>query len=205
MALPTRLTRICRSRVGSVWMVSGIGPAYSALSESPLASARTLISETTSASVSHGETASRSDFELAGLDFRQVQDVVDDFSRCSPLRWIVAAASMVSGSVGPLQQQIGESHDGGHGRADFVAHVGQEFALGRGGRLGRDSWPFGGLPRFVFIWMMPTSTLATALRKPFPARPTVCARRSPPPIPPCAGKPAVRARHGNRGVGPPWR
>jgi len=32
--------------------------------------------------------------------------------------------------VGRIDEQIGEAHDGGHGRADLVAHVRQEGALG---------------------------------------------------------------------------
>ena len=51
-------------------------------------------------------------------------------SRYSPLRLIVWAASTSSGLRRSAQQDVGEAEDGGHGRADFVAHVGQEFALG---------------------------------------------------------------------------
>ena len=40
-----------------------------------------------------------------------------------------------------LEQHLGESQDGAHGRADLVTHVRQEFAFGLAGRLG-------GLPGF---------------------------------------------------------
>ena len=35
-----------------------------------------------------------------------------------------------------LGQQIGIAENGRHGRADFVAHVREKFALGQAGRLG---------------------------------------------------------------------
>ena len=76
--------------------------------------------------------------ELAGLDLREVEDVVDDrqqrlgrvarpwsrYSRCSAVE------------VG-VEHQLGHADDAVHRRADLVAHVGQELALGAVGRLGR--------------------------------------------------------------------
>ena len=69
-------------------------------------------------------------FQLAGLDLRKVKNVIDDRQQVPP------------GSVDLLQpfslrrrdaialQQVGKAKDGIHRRADFVAHVGQEGALG---------------------------------------------------------------------------
>ena len=54
-AFPTRLTRICRSRKGSVWIVSGISPSYSTSSERFFALARTAISDRTSEARVKGE------------------------------------------------------------------------------------------------------------------------------------------------------
>ena len=50
-------------------------------------------------------------------------------SRASLLVRIVSAKSRCSSSRVVLQQQPGHADDGVHGRADFVAHVGQESAL----------------------------------------------------------------------------
>ena len=50
------------------------------------------------------------------------------------------------------QRQFGHADDAVHGRADFVAHRGQELALGAVGRFGRvlgDSQLLFGLPQFV--------------------------------------------------------
>ena len=72
---------------------------------------------------------------LAGFNFGEVQDVVDDaqqdFTRAAHFFNVVA---LVLVQVG-LQHQVAHANDGVHGRADLMAHVGQEIALAAVGRL----------------------------------------------------------------------
>ena len=56
--------------------------------------------------------------------------------RWSPLRRMMSRASRVLGIVELSGEDVGVAEDGRHGRADLVAHVGQEFALGAVGRVG---------------------------------------------------------------------
>ena len=73
---------------------------------------------------------------LSGFDLREVQDVVEQpqqrTRRAFGLAGIVALACRQRGLV----QQRQHAQDGIHRRADLVAHVGQEVALGLGGLLG---------------------------------------------------------------------
>ncbi|MNU80360.1 hypothetical protein D3C71_699910 [compost metagenome] len=66
------------------------------------------------------------DFELARLDFAEIQDVIDQaqqvLSRPLDLFDVVALAR---GQLGG-QSQVAHANHGVHGRADLVAHVGQE-------------------------------------------------------------------------------
>ncbi len=74
--------------------------------------------------------------QLAGLDLRQVQDVVDDvqqvFGRGGDLAHLVELARVVEAAA----QQVRQAQDRIHRRADLVAHVGQEIALGAVGLIG---------------------------------------------------------------------
>jgi hypothetical protein len=74
--------------------------------------------------------------ELAGFDLGKVQDIVDDAQQ-------VLAGAQDLGQVIALpragvghQCQAAHADDGIHGRADFVAHVGQEVRFHARGRLG---------------------------------------------------------------------
>ena len=75
------------------------------------------------------------ELELAGLDFGKVEDVIDDGEQS-----VGAAAggfdvfALFVGQFG-IQKQGGHADDAIHGRADFVAHVGQEFRFGERGFL----------------------------------------------------------------------
>ena len=51
--------------------------------------------------------------------------------------WTIFRYSRCSRIQVGVQQQFGHAHDSVHGRADFVAHVGQELALGAIGGFGR--------------------------------------------------------------------
>ncbi|MDA0191781.1 MAG: hypothetical protein OSW77_16125, partial [Proteobacteria bacterium] len=76
--------------------------------------------------------------QLAGLDLGEIQDVVEDAQQRAgrPPRFlhVVALARVQPGEF----QQLQESQHGIHRRADLVAHVGHELALGPATRLGGD-------------------------------------------------------------------
>ena len=70
------------------------------------------------------------EIELAGLYLREVEDVVDDVEQ-------PVGRALDEGQVFPLfvvergvEGEVGHAEDGVHRRADLVAHVGQEVALG---------------------------------------------------------------------------
>ena len=75
------------------------------------------------------------EFQFAGLDFGEIENVIDDGEH-----GVGAGAggfdvfALLVGQVG-VEQQRGHADDAVHGRADFVAHVGQEFGLGERGVL----------------------------------------------------------------------
>ena len=70
------------------------------------------------------------DVELAGFDLGEVEDVVDQPQK--GLGGVGDDGRLVAlASVGDLgRQQIREPDDGVHGRADFMAHIGEEFGFG---------------------------------------------------------------------------
>ncbi len=71
------------------------------------------------------------ELELAGLDLRQVEDVVDHLQQVPRgVADLARARSRCSRVVRVAAQQVGQADDGVHRRADLVAHVGQEGALG---------------------------------------------------------------------------
>ena len=78
----------------------------------------------------------RLQFELAGLHLGEVEDVVEQSQqRVGRLQNDVEILALLV-REGGLQGQLGHAHDAVHGGADFVAHVGQEIALGPVGLLG---------------------------------------------------------------------
>ena len=70
--------------------------------------------------------------EMSSTSFKQLQQVLaagaDGLEEVGPLLLVAA--------VGAADQQLGEAEDAVERRADFVAHVGEELALGAVGRLG---------------------------------------------------------------------
>ena len=97
-ALPTRLMRICRRRVGSVWMVSGMGPQNSV---SEARSGRLGTHAHQRGDLGHDcgrRTGGLFQRQLAGLDLGEVQNVVDDVQQILPFRWMVSTASTHGGS-----------------------------------------------------------------------------------------------------------
>ena len=67
--------------------------------------------------------------DLLRLDLREVEDVVDDRQQViGGLGHGIREASLAIVET-RLAQQLGHAHDAVHGRADLVAHRGEEFAL----------------------------------------------------------------------------
>ncbi|MEZ4560022.1 MAG: hypothetical protein R2854_26865 [Caldilineaceae bacterium] len=74
--------------------------------------------------------------QLVGLDLGEVQDVVDDDQqRVAAVADDVGEFPLLLVQLG-VQEQTGHADDRVHGRADLVAHAGQEGALGLVGRVG---------------------------------------------------------------------
>jgi hypothetical protein len=79
----------------------------------------------------------RRDLDLADLEPREVEDVIDDGQQRPAGRGdAVDMAGADPVEARPRRQQAGEADDGGQGRADLMAHIGQEFGLRGGGGLG---------------------------------------------------------------------
>ena len=76
------------------------------------------------------------EFHLAGLDFGEIEDVVDDgeegFAGGADG---VDEVALFAGQRG-LHEEAGHADDAVHGGADFVRHRGEELALGAGGFVG---------------------------------------------------------------------
>ena len=73
--------------------------------------------------------------QLAGFDLGEVQDVIDDGQqRVGAAAGGLDIIALLVRQFG-VQQQGGHADDAVHGRADFVAHVGQELGLGERGFL----------------------------------------------------------------------
>ena len=86
----------------------------------------------------HHRHAQQFHAHAARLDLGQVQHVVDDGQQVLAVAADGAAVHAPLLGIGALvEQHIDEAQDGGHRRADLVAHVGQERALAFHGRLGR--------------------------------------------------------------------
>ena len=76
------------------------------------------------------------EFERAGLDLREVENLVDDGEQAvAALPDRLGEHRLLLGQVG-VEQQAGHADHAVHRRADFVAHVGQEGRLGDVGRVG---------------------------------------------------------------------
>ena len=68
--------------------------------------------------------------ELSGFDLGEVQHVVEDAEKgFAAGAHGLGAVALLAVELG-VQQQAGHADDAVHGRPDFVAHVGQELALG---------------------------------------------------------------------------
>ncbi len=79
----------------------------------------------------HGEVEGMIlELELARFDFGKVENLTDDGQqRVGALPDCLRIVALLGREIG-AEQQAGHADDGVHRRADFVAHVGQEFRLG---------------------------------------------------------------------------
>ena len=88
--------------------------------------------------------------QLAGLDFGKIQDVVDHAQQVLPCLLDLADVVMLARAEARLERQVRHPDDGVHGRADLVAHVGQEVGFERCGffrkLLGAAQFLLGQLP-----------------------------------------------------------
>ena len=75
----------------------------------------------------------RLELELARLDLREVEDVVEDREQRLRRRLDRRQAIALLGRQLAVQRQLGHAEDAVHRRPDFVAHVGEELALGAAG------------------------------------------------------------------------
>ena len=75
-------------------------------------------------------------FELAGLDLGEIEDVVDEAKQGVGRRLHHAEVFALLGVERRVEGQLGHADDAVHGRADLVAHVGQELAFTAAGGLG---------------------------------------------------------------------
>ena len=78
----------------------------------------------------------RGELQLAGFDFGQVEDIVDQGQQVLAALLDGGQAAVTSGSKLPPLEDLGIAQDAVEGRAQLVAHIRQEAALGTIGRLG---------------------------------------------------------------------
>ncbi len=77
----------------------------------------------------------RFQFEHAGLDFREIEDVVDQGQQMPAGAMDFFDIVALSGIKVCSKRQVRHADDAVHRCADFVAHVGKEFAFGSIGRF----------------------------------------------------------------------
>ena len=75
--------------------------------------------------------------EFARLDFREIEDVVDNAQEGFPAVLDGERKIALFGGQPAFQQQVAHPDDAVHGRANFMGHAGQEQRFGLIGRFGR--------------------------------------------------------------------
>ena len=130
MALPSRLTRIWRSRPGSPLSVCGTAAPISTIElEALLVSPQRHRVRRVADGIARVEV-DRVELELARLDPGEVQDVVDDGQQRVGRRFDDPQMLALFGRELGVQHEIGHPDDAVHRRPDLVTHVRQELALG---------------------------------------------------------------------------
>ena len=137
MALPTRLSRTCRSRPASPTRASGTSGCTWQTSSSPFLWARTARVRRVSPSAARKEKSAGSSSSLPASILEKSSRSLMMPSRLSAADLTVSRHCRWSSVSGGVEGQLGHAEDGVHGRADLVADVGQELVLGPVGRLRR--------------------------------------------------------------------
>ncbi len=137
IALLTRFTRICFTRAGSPRTSRGnlrpnAGGKLQPFLGSPM---RHHLDDVFEDRV-HVEV-DRLQFQFPSLDLREVQDVVEEIGKRLAGRLDEPCKTLLLWIERTVQQQVGDPNHAIERRANFMAHIGQEFALGAVGRLGR--------------------------------------------------------------------
>ena len=135
-ALPSRLISTCRSRCGSP--SSGRQRHARQIGAQGQALARRRRRDDRQRLLEHvGQLEGDAlHVQLAGLDLREVEDVVDDVHQVLGRLVDDGRALELLGAERRVEQQRGHAEHAVHRRPDFVAHARQELALGPGARLG---------------------------------------------------------------------
>ena len=125
----SRFVTIWRSRPGSPTSAVGTSGWMSQASSSPFTCARLASSLSAVARQSLKSNGMMSTVELAGLDLREVEDVVDDGQqRLAGRLDHVQVFALLGGEV-RVEGELGHADDAVQRGANLVAHVGQELAL----------------------------------------------------------------------------
>ena len=128
----------CRSRWPSPH-TAGVefAPECRRSSSSPLLWARSARISTASSTMSRRLNEPRFEFELAGFDLGEIEDVIDDIEqRAAGLVDGVGIAALAVIQAGRMAQQLRHAEHAVHRRADLMAHARQELALGAAGAFG---------------------------------------------------------------------
>ena len=79
------------------------------------------------------------DLQCAAFNRRHIENIADQVLQVSRIASQLAAPGRLLIAAAALGQQFGEADDRGHGRANFVAHIGEEIGFGDRGRFRRQA------------------------------------------------------------------
>ena len=129
--------RTCRRRMGSVRMTAGMGPSLRISREIFFFEGADAHEGGDVGEDAAGGAEDHFDLGFSGFDFGEIEDVVDDGEEVLAVAadGVDVFEAVALGLVG-IEHEIGVADDGGHGGADFVAHVGEEAGFGGVGFIG---------------------------------------------------------------------
>ena len=136
IALPSKLSSTCRSRVGSPTRSVGTSGAISHTRARPFSWARTATISVTFSSRSFSENPVRSSSSCEASTLERSRMSLMRFSRLSPARRKICTYLSCSGERGGLREQVRDADDRIHRRSDFMAHARQKIRLGLARALG---------------------------------------------------------------------
>ena len=136
IALPSRLIIICRSRFGSPIKKTGtLRRDALAQRQSPSAVERTSTTSMARAITSRRSKSGCFEFDLAGFDFRKVENIVDQVQQTDAIALKDIHTLLLFGSQRGAGQHVGHPDDGVQRRPNLMAHGGQKIALGLRGPI----------------------------------------------------------------------